>query len=488
MKKKITGGALFRKMQMQKRFKNLAIFGLFLIAFLITGSVTGDFTTGIMMAGLVPMGLGKGDPDPDPEPDPSKEVKQIIEKFNKAQNDLKALIESGKTNNENEIKALKDQLKDLTEKRMEKLNEIIEKQGVALTALKDQMKNVEKASKEKQMTLRQEVKENMANLKALSKKANAKVAIGDSFKEVDEIVLTKALVLRTAVDSTEQAQDLPDVGQLAYRALTAYDLFPKVQVGENNNGTIRYYDWDEDTIVRAAASVAEGAAFPESTAKWKKYTISIEKIGDSLPVTEEFFEDEMMFAAELQLFLITNVYIVRDTQLVVGTGTGNQLKGVYTSAPTYAPSASGIADANIYDLAVKMKEAITENGGSKYRPNFAMMHISDINKLKLKKDNNDNYIIYPNASRDGQQVDGLTVIENNAMTANTMVIGDSRFGKIYEKVGVSVAKGYVGTQFTEDEMTLKVRTRLALLIREVDKTGFLKCDNITAALATLATP
>ena len=109
------------------------------------------------------------------------------------------------------------------------------------------------------------------------------------------------------------------------------------------------------------------------------------------------------------------------------------------------------------------------------------------NKMKLKKDANNNYVMPPFVSRDGGSVSGITIIEANIIPANTMVVGDNRFARIYEKGGVEMSKGYSGTQFVEDEMTLKARKRLAFLIRSADKGGFKKVTSISAALVTLAT-
>jgi hypothetical protein len=310
------------------------------------------------------------------------------------------------------------------------------------------------------------------------------IAGGISNKEV----VVKALSNRASVANNEQAYDLPDVGQLATRKLSMYDIFPKLTIGDgNNNGVIRYYDWDEATIARAAAAVAEGVAFPESTAKFKKGSVAIQKVGDTLPVTEEFFEDAQMFAAELGMFLDTNVALEVDRQLALGDGTGNTITGLVASVDAYVPAAAGIADASIYDLLVKVSESITAGGGSKYMPNFAVMNIADINKMKLKKDANNNYVMPPFVTRDGSSVSGITVIEANIITANTLVLGDNRFARIYEKGGVEMSKGYSGTQFVEDEMTLKARKRMAFLIRAADKGGFKKVTSISAALVTLAT-
>ena len=86
----------------------------------------------------------------------------------------------------------------------------------------------------------------------------------------------------------------------------------------------------------------------------------------------------------------------------------------------------------------------------------------------------------------GQIVDGITVIECNAFAANTMVIGDSRYGAIYEIPGITVQTGISTGDFESDMMSLKARKRLNLLIRTVDRTGWLEVTSISAALTTLA--
>lgn len=332
-----------------------------------------------------------------------------------------------------------------------------------------------KGGKTEVKTAAEEIKESKDGLKALLNKS--------SFKEVE----IKAVTNRAAIVGNAQAVELQDIGQLATRKLSMYDAFVKIPVSTtNNNGTIRYYDWDSSTTVRAAEMVAEGAAFPESTAKWETVTIDLKKVGDTLPVTEEFFEDEAMFAAELSQFLVTNVDLKVDDQIANGDGTGQNLKGLFTSVNAFSASASGITDASIYDLIPKVKESITTTGGAKYNPNVAFMNIADINKYKLKKDDNNNYVMPPFVSKEGNVIDGILVIEANVFTANTMVLGDNRFARIYEKAGIALSQGTVDAQFGEDMTTLKVRRRLLFLVRNADKGAWSKVTDIAAALVTLA--
>ncbi len=354
--------------------------------------------------------------------------------------------------------------------QMKALNETMKQYGLQIKKLSEGG-----ATGDISISLKAQLASNKESLKAIAK--------GISSAEV----VIKTLVQRSDIANNQQAYDLPDIGQLATRRLSLYDLFPKLNIGEsNNNGVIRYYDWDEDTIARAAAAVAEGGTFQASTAKFKKGAVTLQKIGDSLPVTEEFFEDELMFAAELGLFLETNVNLEIDRQLFAGDGTGDQIVGLFSSINAYTlPGAGTITDPSIYDLIVKVSEQITSAGGSKYMPDFAVMNIVDINRMKLKKDANNNYVLPPFVSRDGVQVAAITVIESNVITANQMALGDRRFARIYEKGGVVLSKGLVNGQFLDDEMTLKARKRLAFLIRSADKGGFRKVTDIDAALVAL---
>lgn len=316
-----------------------------------------------------------------------------------------------------------------------------------------------------------ELKENKEAIKAIATRQSTK-----------EVVI-KALTLRTSVATNTIGFDLPGIGQFGRKARTFYEFLSKqvIPLPSDHAGIIRYRDWDEATTVKAAAAVAEGAAFPESTAKWKGYTLPIEKIGDTLPVTEEFFEDEPTAAAELNLFLQSNVLDKVDTDIVLADGVSPNLKSIDSEATAFTAAASGITDSNIFDLMVKVQEDIEKNNGSKYMVNFFLLNVADYNKLVLKKDANNNYVF----DRELREMPWQILVDNNVV-ANTMYAGDSRYVRVYEQPGVALSTGMVGTQFTEDELTLKARKRLAFLIRNVDKTGFRKVASISAALTTLA--
>lgn len=398
---------------------------------------------------------------------PETEKATIFDDLN--EENAKAIREEIQKGNDEAVKAMKAEMMEAYNEQFETMNKALREIGTAVKSSSEKGGSLDKDNpfKVEFDTVKESVKE-------IAKGKKGEIEI-------------KAITNVASIATNTAGFDIPNVGQLATAERSAYALFPKQSIsGGNTRKTINYWDWDEATIVRAAAMVAESGTFPESTAKWKQYTLPVQKVGDTLVVTEEFFEDEQMFYSELGMFIRTNVEIVINNQVVNGDGTANNLTGLVASTPAYVPAAAGIADASIYDLIVKLKESISTTGGAKYRPNFALMNISDINKMKLKKDANNNYIIPPFVDRSGAIVDGITVVEDNVVVANTMILGDSRFARIYEKTGMELSEGFVGDQFIEDAMTIKVRKRMAFLIRTVDKTGFRKVTSISAALTTLA--
>ena len=161
-----------------------------------------------------------------------------------------AISQMKKDLNDNEFKSLKDELKTLSD--------AAKAQGLTLAEIKNSGNGGAKV-----VTLHEEIKEKKADLTRVAK------VIGN------EEVQLKANVLRTSIETNQENVMLPGIGQLGRKKRSLYDIFPKIPVAPgNHSGTIFYIDWDESTTVKNAAAVAEGVAFPESTAKLNRTTLT----------------------------------------------------------------------------------------------------------------------------------------------------------------------------------------------------------------------
>ena len=346
----------------------------------------------------------------------------------------------------------------------------LQKQFDSLSTIVNLMKN--QGGEKKSPGLDIELKERKEDIKNLV------------YKRSTQDIILKADTTRASVANSEQSFHLPSIGQLGVKDRTLYNVLPKINLGNgDHNGVVSYVDWDEDTTVRAAAAIAEGSLFPESTAKFKYYKESVKKVGDTLPVTEEFFEDQVSAAAELSRFIAVNVEQEVSRQLALGDGTANTFRGLINRSTTYVPVEAGISDANLKDLVRKMRTTIVKNRGSKYRPDIVVMNSDTFDQYYLKKDAENRYLFDENGN-----IAGLTVVEDNFVPDNQLIVGDRRYASIYQMGGIVLSEGMPANQFLEDMKTLKARKRMMMLIREVDRTGFLHCTDIAAALAVLETP
>ena len=296
-------------------------------------------------------------------------------------------------------------------------------------------------------------------------------------------VVIKTDVARSSITNSTISMRLNDVGQLATQANRIAPLFATGSISPGMGGVVRYID--QTTVTSAAAAVAENGEKPESAITWAEYTMALQKVAHNIPVSEEALTDIPFMTSEINNMLLKYLDIKIDGYLWSGTGTAPQIKGIYTYADTYTPAASGITDANIFDLVVKVKEDIAGDTG--YMPNVAIVNIADFNKMLLKKDGNNNYVRPPFVNEgDTFNIQGVTVVVSNSVTANTMVVGDFSYATLYRLGGVRLEIGRIANQFIENQVTIQAETRLGLLVRNAHTDAFRKVTSVSAALTTLA--
>lgn len=392
----------------------------------------------------------------------------------------KSLVESEvknalKTVYESDEFAAKMRALGLEEKTIEKINDAIEKQGLKLQELGEKtpvaIKSLDELLKEKSSDI-------------------VKLASGDArqFKMTIPGEVVKTLVQRSAVSGSTQAMRLPEIGQLPYLGAVMTNVFRHAPVSPDSNGVIRYMD--QANITRAADMKAEAAEAPESEIDWIERTLALEKIMDSIPVSHESFRDVLFIRSEVERLLNVNLALKEDQQLYAGSGIAPQIKGVSISATAYDGSSldDSVDSANVYDLIAAVRVIMTNSKKSKYAPNFVLMNPLDIFKYKVLKGDDGHYLLPPFVGPDGKTVDSMPIIESSQVPANELVVGDSRYGTIYDLEDVQIEMGYVDDQFTKDTMTIKARKRMTLLIRNVDADGFTLVNDITAGVAALETP
>jgi len=278
---------------------------------------------------------------------------------------------------------------------------------------------------------------------------------------------------------------LGGVEGLQHRRLRIADLFPQVNLSQGNGGQVSYIDWDDDTIVRAAAMIAEGTAFPENTAKFAQYNVPLKKLGTTIPASSEVLYDTAWMASELERFLLDDVALLEDEQLWSGDGTGNNMTGLEAYTPVaYTASGLILAKAYIPDVVVDMVTQLTT--ATKFEPDFVLMHGTLLSQILMVKDTTHNYVDVP-FYQNGKLL-GLDVVVTNTMGVNELFIGQKSKATIYNDGQTDIMTGYGAGDFEEDMIRIRAKKRELLLIREMDKGAFSRCDDVTAAITALELP
>ncbi len=219
----------------------------------------------------------------------------------------------------------------------------------------------------------------------------------------------------------------------------------------------------------------------------------METIADSIPVTKQAYRNLGFVAGEIDNLLSTNLSLRVDLQLYSGDGNTPNLKGIKTFAVAMGAlptAASPLGNGNLYDLIASLRVYISNGVDAsgkqgKYNADFVLLNPADILRYKLLKAIDGHYLLPPFISVDGTRIDNVLVVESAQVTANTLVLGDSRYATIYHEEDVTVTVGLIDQQFIKNQWTILAEQVMCLLVRTVDVDAFVYCSDIAAAILTI---
>ena len=287
----------------------------------------------------------------------------------------------------------------------------------------------------------------------------------------------KAVTSASVIDSTASYW-LNGIGKQPVRRIFLDSMFAQGSVGMESGGTITY--WDQNTLSRNASNVAECGLIPESDIDWKEYSIQFTKVADSIPICAEAMEDYAFIESEVRNFLLENVLLQNDVNILAGVDTASQTWVAGAFAGT-------ITTPSTYDV-IKVGKTQVENSGqnNSYSPNVVLMNPTDYTAMMLVKTTDGQYL-YPMYMQTSEMiVDGMMIITSSLVTQDTMYIFDSSKGTIYNMRGLSIDMASEhADDFLHDRIRLRATLRKAFLIRNVNANAFLKVDSIATAITLL---
>ena len=247
----------------------------------------------------------------------------------------------------------------------------------------------------------------------------------------------------------------PQIVPAVTRPIQLLDIMPTGQIGQ---AAAKYME--ETTRTHSAAEKAEGAAYAESTFVLTERTQTVEKITDSIPVTDEQLEDVAMAQSYLEERIRFGIRQRLDNQVMQGDGSTPNLEGILnvSGIQTQAKGSDPVPDAFFKAMTKLM---VTGRVNATHQ----VMHPNDWQAIRLLR-TADGIYIWGNPSEAGpERLWGLPVVKSDVMTENTGLSGsfEGAWIQLLERRGVLLEVGFTGSQFTQGKQTIRASMRVVLV-------------------------
>jgi HK97 family phage major capsid protein len=261
----------------------------------------------------------------------------------------------------------------------------------------------------------------------------------------------------------EHLSGLVDVRQ---RELTLLDLIPRVTT---ESDVVEYVK--EDTFTNAAAAVAEASATtgtsglkPESTLAYSVATSPVRTIAHWIPVTNRMLADAPAIRGTINGRLLLGLDLTLESEIVTGAGTGEHLTGLLGAGINIV----GKGTDSVVDAIFKGRTKVRVTG--KGRPSAAVLNPNDWEAIRLSRENAatgtlGGYLMGPPSQVGAVTLWGMPVVEAEALTENTGLVGDFGMGcSLFDREQAAIRVGTIDDQFVRNMQTILAELRAAFVV------------------------
>lgn len=230
--------------------------------------------------------------------------------------------------------------------------------------------------------------------------------------------------------------------------------------GSTSSNAIEYEK--EKLFTNSAAPVAEGAAKPQSEIQFEDATAAVRTIAHWMRASVQVLADVPGLRSMIDQRLRYGLAKAEETQLLTGSGTGQNLPGLITNATAYA-APGGLAPATQLDV---VRAMILQVALAEYPPNGIVMNPIDMAAIEMMKDAAGGYLIGNPQGTLQKTLWGLPVVETQAISVDKALVGAFNLAaQIFDRQDATVE---VSTEdqdnFIKNKVTIRAEERLALAI------------------------
>ena len=218
----------------------------------------------------------------------------------------------------------------------------------------------------------------------------------------------------------------------------------------------------EQNFEDGAGTVAEGGALTQSDFDLVEVTESAKKIGTYAKVSAEMLEDIEGLASYIGVRLGAKIKLEEDTQIISGSGTGNNLNGLVTQATAFSTS-TNVTQGHLLDV---LALAVSQAKIAEYMPTAIICNPADTEGLFVAKDGDKRYLHPWIYTSEPLAVMGVPILESTAISADTFLVGDFRRAcQLFDRRMLTVEfSDSDQDDFIKNLVTVRVTERLVLAV------------------------
>lgn len=249
------------------------------------------------------------------------------------------------------------------------------------------------------------------------------------------------------------------------QVLNIANLFGRIQINTNSYEFVRY-NYKTTLTATGPASVAEGAAKPESNYGGTIQTGTIKTLATWTKLTEQMIADNANIVSFINDDLPYQLDKVIEYQILRGSGSSGEFSGLNQSG-NYTDYITGMQfdnDDTVIDLVLRVKSAMEAAGVTGV---MLLLNPADWCKVLTAKNVNKDYLIPGIVDIPTKTIWGVPVVTNPFVEAGKFYLGNfAEAGKIVEREDLAIEMDREQDDFTKNLMTLRVERRLDFAVMQ----------------------
>lgn len=378
-----------------------------------------------------------------------------------------------------ESKADKSDIEELLRKRdeiqlkqMENLNNVLKEQGLAIAKI-----NTPEGGSEEANTLKQALLDNKDAINALKGEDRGKVNF--TIKAPGTMTFTS----NVSGGNIPVEDRLEGFNVIATRRTSMLDV---VSTRNTNANVVSWvYQANKDG---STGGTAEGATKNQIDFDLVVANEAVKKRSNFIKVSDEMLDDITWLEGEINTELLKELLLDVEGQVYSGDNTGANLNGIATVAPAFSPTAAfatAVETPNIVDVIVASVDQI-EAANQDAQNLIAFLNPSVVNKLLTEKVTATDKRYVDRLTMVGQtlMIDGTTrIIKSTLIPSTDFLVGDFSKALLVSRQSVDIQMGLDADDFTKNLKTIRAEWRGLNIVKNNDRSAFVKGVIATAITA-----